>query len=131
MPKKRAAAGRARGALKPLKRARRQRLINLVDWRRTVRPTILRKATAATAGIDWSPALFLTLLDELGENDGLEWLVGPIRKDLDVDAYPQAIALALILRHSWQPDDLDWILESLQLINRSNVGHSLRRADRK
>jgi len=81
--------------------------------------------------LDWSSALFATLLDELGEIDGLEWLVGPIRKDLDVDAYPQAIALGLILRHSWQPDDLNSILESLQLIDRNKAGRSLRRAGRK
>ena len=83
---------------------------------------MLRKATTATTRLDWSPALLATLLDELDEYDGIEWLLGPDRKDLDVDAYPQAIALALILRHSWQPDDLDWILESLQLIDRSNIG---------
>ena len=122
MPKKRAAAGRARRRSRPLKRARRQRVINIVDWRRTVRPALLRKATTATTGLDWSPALFATLLDELDENDGIEWLLGPDRKDLDVDAYLQAIALALILRHSWQADDLHWILESLQLIDGSKIG---------
>src|SRR5688572_30327643 len=122
MSKKTAAAGRARRGSRPLNRASRQRVINIVDWRRTVRPSMLRKATTATTGLDWSPALFATLLDELDETDGIEWLLGPDRKDLDVDAYPQAIALALILRHSWQPDDLDWILESLQLIDRSNIG---------
>ena len=87
-----------------------------------MRPALLRKATTATTGLDWSPALFATLLDELDENDGIEWLLGPDRKDLDVDAYLQAIALALILRHSWQADDLHWILESLQLIDGSKIG---------
>jgi hypothetical protein len=120
--KKRAAVKRVRRGLKALKRAHRQRVTNIVDWRRTVRPAILRRAKTATIGLDWSPALFATLLDELGENDGLEWLVGPIRKDLDIVAYPRVIALALVLRHSWQPDDLHWILESLQLIDGSNIG---------
>ena len=87
-----------------------------------MRPALLRKATTATTGLDWSPALLATLLDELDENDGIEWLLGPDRKERDVDDYPQAIALALILRHSWQPDDLHWILESLHLIDGSNIG---------
>jgi hypothetical protein len=95
--------------------------MNIVDWRRKVRPAILRKATKATAGFDWSPALFETLLEELGENDGVESLLGPSPKDLDVVAYPQAIALALILRHSWQPHHLRRILESLELIDRTEA----------
>ena len=113
-----------------MKRARRQRAINIVDWRRTVRQAVLRKATTATIGLDWSPALFATLLEKLGENDGLESLLGPVPKDLDVVAYPQAIALALILRHSWLPHHLRRILESLELIDRNNIGPSLRRANR-
>jgi len=80
--------------------------------------------------LDWSPALFATLLEELGENDRLESLLGPIPKDLNVVAYPQAIALALILRHSWQPHHLRRILESLELIDCSNIGPSLRRGSR-
>jgi len=82
---------------------------------------MLRKATTATIGFDWSPALFTTLLEELGENDGVESLLGPMPKDLDVVAYPQAIALALILRHSWQPHRLRKILESLELIDCGDV----------
>jgi hypothetical protein len=130
MSTKRATAEEFPRALKPLKGARRQREINLVDWRRTVRPAILRKATTATVGFDWSPALFSALLEELGENDGLESLLGPVPTDLDVVAYPQAVALALILRHSWQPHHLRRILESLELIERNDIGRSLRRAKR-
>jgi len=78
--------------------------------------------------LDWSPALFATLLEELGEHDGLESLLG--RTDLNVVAYPQAIALALILRHSWQPHHLRRILESLELIDCSNIGPSLRLGSR-
>ena len=78
-------------------------------------------------GLDWSPALFATLLEELGENDRLESLLGP-RKDLNVVAYPQAIALALILRHSWQPHHLRRILESLELIDCNDIGQRIQRA---
>ena len=117
MPKKRAAVEQARRGSNAGKRPRRQRTINIVDWRTTIRPAVLRKATTATIGFNWSPALFATLLEELGENDGVESLLGPIPNDLDPRAYPQAIALALILRHSWQPHHLRRILESLELID--------------
>ena len=131
MPKKRAAVEQARRGSNAAKRPRRQRTINIVHWRTTTRPAILRKATTATIGFGWSPALFATLLEELGENDGVESLLGPIPKDLDALAYPQVIALALILRHSWQPHRLRRILESLELIDRNDIGRSLRRADRR
>lgn len=129
-PKRGAAVKQPHRGLKPLERARRQRAINIVEWRRTIRPAILRKATTATIGVDWSPALFATLLEELGENDGLESLLGPI-PNLELGAYPQAIALALILRHSWQPHRLRTILESLELVDRDSIGRSLRRANRR
>ena len=121
MPKKRTAVERARRGSNAAKCPRRPRTINIVDWRTRIRPAILRKATTATIGFDWSQALFATLLEELGENDSVESLLGPI-KDLDVVAHPQAVALALILRHSWQPHHLRRILESLELIDCSNIG---------
>lgn len=121
MPKKRVNVERARHPPKLEKRARRQRVTNVADWRRTVRPAILRRAAIATTGLEWTPALFATLLEELRENDGLEALFGPMRKDLAVAAYPQVIALALILRHSWQPEDLRRILEALEVIDRKKT----------
>ena len=121
MPKKRVSVERARHPSKSVKRARRQRVTNVADWRRTVRPAILRRATVATTGLKWTPALFATLLEELRENDGLEALLGPMRKDLAVTAYPQVIALALILRHSWEPQDLRRILETLEVIDRKKA----------
>jgi hypothetical protein len=130
MPKKRPAVERPRQSTRLFRRTRRQGVINIFDWRRKVRPAILRRATKATVGFDWSPALFATLLEELGENDGLESLLGSIPKDVGVVAYPQAIALALILRHSWQPHHLRRILESLELIERNDTGPGLRPARR-
>lgn len=121
MPKKRVSGERARHPPKSQKRASRQRVTNVADWRRTVRPAILRRATIATTGLEWTPALFATLLEELRENDGLEALLGPMRKDLADVAYPQVIALALILRHSWKPQDLRRILETLEVIDRKKA----------
>lgn len=121
MPNKGATSERSRQRSKSQKRARRQRVTNIADWRRTVRPAILRRAAIATTGLQWTPALFATLLEELRENDGLEALLGPMRKHFAVEAYPQAIALALILRHSWEPQDLRRILETLEVIHRKKA----------
>lgn len=53
------------------------------------------------------------LLEELYVDDGLEGLLGKPPNELQVRQYPQAIAAALILRHSWRADDLAFILERL------------------
>ena len=84
----------------------------------------------ATAGLEWTPALFATLLEELRENEGLEALLGTMRKDLAVAAYPQVIALALILRHSWEPHDLRRVLETLEVVNRKKRSRSGTRGSR-
>jgi len=53
------------------------------------------------------------LLEELYVDDGLEELLGTARDRLRVRQYPQAVAVALILRHSWRADDLACILARL------------------
>jgi hypothetical protein len=53
------------------------------------------------------------LLEELYADDGLEKLLGNSPSELQVRQYPQAVALALILRHSWRADDLACILARL------------------
>ena len=53
------------------------------------------------------------LLEELYVDDGLEELLGKSPSQLRVRQYPQAVAVALILRHSWRADDLACILARL------------------
>ena len=57
------------------------------------------------------------LLEELYVDDGLEELLGKSPSELQVRQYPQAVAAALILRHSWRADDLACILERLGMTN--------------
>jgi hypothetical protein len=85
------------------------------DWRSQVRPLILRKAAAATKSLAWSPALIELLLDELHVDESLAELLGSPLKRLSRKQYAQAIALALLLRHSWRPDDLLTIVQRLGL----------------
>lgn len=55
------------------------------------------------------------LLQELYVEEGLEELLGEAPDGLQVRQYPRAIAVALILRHSWHADDLACIVERLGL----------------
>ena len=55
------------------------------------------------------------LLEELYVDDDLEELLGKAPRKLRTGQYPQAVAVALILRHSWRADDLACIVERLGL----------------
>jgi hypothetical protein len=91
----------------------------LKRWRREVRLGILRSVAAATESLRWSPALLVELLcEELYVDDSLEELLGARVRGLQTRQYPQAISMALILRHSWRADDLACILERLGLRRR-------------
>lgn len=59
------------------------------------------------------------LFEELYVDDNLEELLGARVRELQKRRYPQAIAIALVLRHSWQPGNLACILERLGLPRRS------------
>lgn len=83
-------------------------------WRRDTRPRIIRTVVSATKALRWSPALVEAILDELYVDDHFEELLGA-PGELAARQYPQAIAVALILRHSWHPDDLACILKRLTL----------------
>lgn len=82
-------------------------------WRRDVRSRAVRSAVSAIASLQWSPSLMEVILEELYVDDGLEELLGRSPSQLPVRRYPQAVAAALILRHSWRADDLACILARL------------------
>ena len=79
-------------------------------WRRERRPHTLRLIAARTAQLTWSRSLLTVLLDELHTNDLFNELVGePLT--LPVRRYPQAVAVAIALRHSWRRDDLSRLVK--------------------
>jgi hypothetical protein len=55
------------------------------------------------------------LIEELYIDESIDDLLGAHRHDLPTRRYPEAIAIALILRHSWRADDLAYIVERLGL----------------
>jgi hypothetical protein len=84
-------------------------------WRRNTRPKSIRAAVSATTALRWNRPLMQTVLEELYVDDHFEELLGRAPGDLRPGQYAQAIAVALILRHSWHPDDLACMLKRLKL----------------
>lgn len=82
-----------------------QHVADTERWRRTFRPRLLRLFAERTATFAWSRTLLNLLLDELHTEDSFAGLVGSPRR-LSVHRYPQAVAVAIALRNSWQPDQL-------------------------
>lgn len=86
----------------------------VLDWRRDVRPHVLRDLAERVSGLSWTRPLLFALLNELYVNDEFERLVGPL-SSLTLDDGPRLLALALLLRHSWDPDDLADLVMGLGL----------------
>jgi hypothetical protein len=62
------------------------------------------------------------LIEELYVDESIDHLLGEHPRDLPTRRYPEAIAVALILRHSWRADDLAWIVERLGLKRHVRTG---------
>jgi hypothetical protein len=74
-------------------------------WRKELRPRAVRLIAERTAKLAWSPMLLRLLLEEIRPDEVfLEVLGKPDR--IAAKRYPQALAVALALRHGWQRDDL-------------------------
>ena len=76
------------------------------QWRKTERSREVRSFAARLAGQRWTLALIQALLEELYVDDSIVDLFGELRL-IPVARYPQLIAVALALRHSWRPDDFN------------------------
>jgi hypothetical protein len=87
----------------------------IARWHRTMRADQLHEALMRSEDLRWSSSLFRALIEELYVDDGLERLLGLPLDRIRRRDYPRAIALALLLRHSWLPHDLSATLERLGL----------------
>ena len=85
------------------------------QWRLLERSKALHVALEATKSLRWSPQLLDALLEELYVDESLEKLLRARVQHLRKRRYAEALAVALILRHSWRPDDLACIVERLGL----------------
>jgi hypothetical protein len=75
------------------------------DWRRHGRLDDLRTLAEAANSLTLSPGLLHALLEELHISDDFDVLVGRVAH-LPASEYPRLLAIALLLRHSWCPQDL-------------------------
>jgi hypothetical protein len=82
---------------------------DLADWRCLTRPVILDDFLDRTRDLRWSRELIDLLLDELHVSDEFDDLIGRVPPSAQVN-HPQLVALALVLRHSWFPEDLARII---------------------
>ena len=96
-------------------RTSRSSVKDLRRWRRQARPKAIRDAVSATNGLRWSRQLITAVLEELYVGDYIEAHLHKAPDDIGVRTYPQALAVALLLRHSWSPDDLASTIERLGL----------------
>jgi len=78
------------------------------QWREESRIPALEALLEQTNGLKLSRSLLLLLLEELSIDDDFDVLVGT-PDELPASRFPQAIAMAIALRHSWRRDDLDGI----------------------
>jgi hypothetical protein len=92
--------------------ARATQRIDAEHWRRELRPRAMRLMAAPTRHLAWSRALVSVLLDELQPDDLFTEIVGPPNR-LTPAQFPQAVAVALLLRHSWRQVDLTRIARRL------------------
>ena len=74
-------------------------------WRTELRPRAVRLIADRTAKLPWSRLLFRLLLEEFRVDELFVDVVGK-PDSLPVRRYPQALAVALALRQSWQRDTL-------------------------
>ncbi len=92
--------------------ARATQQVDAEHWRRELRPRAMRLLAARTRHLAWSRALVSVLLDELQPDDLFTEIVGTPNR-LTPSQFPQAVAIALLIRHSWRQADLTRIAKRL------------------
>ena len=80
--------------------------VPLDRWRAHMRSLVLEGLAESTEGLTWTNELLTALLEELHVTEEFEQLAGPLPRNAKRDA-ARLLAIALFLRHSWDPADLD------------------------
>jgi hypothetical protein len=83
-------------------------------WREELRPRALRLLAARTTKLQWSRALLKLVIHELYPDDLFSELIGNLDR-VPQRRWPQVIALAVALRHSWRQDGLTRLVRSLRI----------------
>src|SRR5947207_7558976 len=99
--------------------ARAKQQLDAERWREELRPRALRLFAARTATLPWSRALLKLVVRELYPDDLFSELIGNLDR-VPRRRWPQVIALAVALRHSWRQDGLTQLARSLRITTASS-----------
>ena len=92
--------------------ARATQQLDVDRWREQERPRAMRLFAARTAKLQSSRALLKVLVEELYPDDLFTELVGHLDR-VPRRRWPQVVAIAIALRHSWRRDGLARIAKRL------------------
>ena len=98
--------------------ARAKQELDAERWREELRPRALRLFAAHTTKLQWSRALLKLVVHELYPDDLFSELIGNLER-VPRRRWPQVIALAVALRHSWRQDGLTRLVRSLRITTAS------------
>ena len=104
--------------------ARAKQELDAERWREELRPRALRLFAARTTKLQWSRALLKLVVHELYPDDLFSELIGNLDR-VPRRRWPQVIALAVALRHSWRQNGLAQIVKSLH-VARGSADDSIR-----
>jgi hypothetical protein len=97
--------------------ARAKQQLDAERWRDEMRPRAMRLFAARTTNLAWSRALLKLVVGELFPDDLFKGLVGNLDR-VPRRRWPQVVAIALALRHSWRRDGLKRIAKRLRVPRR-------------
>ena len=80
--------------------------VQVDEWRQNGRLDDLRVYAEGASGLTWSRGLVHALLEELHVNDEFDLLVARVPRGR-ASQFPRLVAIALLMRHSWCPQDLE------------------------
>jgi len=94
--------------------ARAKRELDAERWRNEQRPQAMRLFAARTGTLTWSRALLKLIVAELFPDDLFTELIGNLDR-IPRRRWPQVIAIAVALRHSWRRHGLEQIAKRLHV----------------
>jgi len=83
-------------------------------WRAELRPRELRMFAARSTKLHWSRALLKTVVEELFPDELFAELAGNLDR-VPARRWPQVVAIAVALRHSWRRDGVPQLAKRLRL----------------
>jgi hypothetical protein len=89
-------------------------------WRAELRPRAIREFAAHATQLRWSRALLKAAIEELYPDDLFAEIIGDLDR-VPSRLWPQALAVAVALRHSWRRDGLERFASRLRLSPRRPI----------